>query len=37
MSVVPDFNEKQIQILLVAETLFAGLIEPLLETEGGQN
>jgi AcrR family transcriptional regulator len=23
MSVVPDFNEKQIQILLVSETLFA--------------
>jgi hypothetical protein len=34
MSVVPDFNEKQIQILLVAETLFAekDLTEPLLET-----
>jgi hypothetical protein len=33
MSVVPDFNEKQIQILLVAETLFAeDLMEPLLET-----
>jgi hypothetical protein len=33
MSVVPDFNEKQIQIL-VAETLFAekDLTEPLLET-----
>jgi hypothetical protein len=34
MSVVPDFNEKQIQILLVSETLFAekDLMEPLLET-----
>jgi hypothetical protein len=33
MSVVPDFK-KQIQILLVSETLFAekDLIEPLLET-----
>jgi hypothetical protein len=33
MSVVPDFNEKQIQILLV-ETLFAekDLMELLLET-----
>jgi hypothetical protein len=34
MSVVPDFNEKQIQILPVSETLFAekDLMEPLLET-----
>jgi hypothetical protein len=40
MSVVPDFNEKQIQILLVAETLFAekDLTEPLWKhSEGGQN
>jgi hypothetical protein len=39
MSVVPDFNEKQIQILLVSETLFAekDLMEPLLDSERSQN